>query len=126
MIPCFVALHPNLETVTTQRNESMHPVIKAILNTQMTLKTAFNNIRSKVRRMHRLIREKKKESRTKRPLGVDFMAFQILIGQVTIWAMKRINPEWVAAVATVEGIREDERITEGPCRCGVVVRYGLP
>ena len=104
----------------------MHPVIKAILNTQVTLETAFNNIRSELRRMHRLIREKEEESRTKRPRGVDFMAFQILIGQVTIWVMERINPEWVAAVATAERVRGGERITEGPCRCEVVVRYGLP
>lgn len=126
VVTCFVALHPNLGAVTTQRNESMHPVIKAILNTQVTLETAFNNIRSELRRMHRLIREKEEESRTKRPRGVDFMAFQLLIGRVTIWAMERINPEWVEAVATAERIRGGEEIIQGPCRCEVVVRFGLP
>ena len=131
VVTCFVALNPNLGAVTTQRNESMHPVIKAILNTQVSLETAFNNIRSELRRMHRLSREKEEESRTKRPRGVDFMAFQLLIGRVTIWAMERINPEWIAAVATAERIRElgergDEEIFEGPCRCEVVVRFGLP
>ena len=127
VVTCFVALHPNLGAVTTQRNESMHPVIKAILNTQVSLETAFNNIRSELRRMHHLIREKEEESRIKRPRAVDFMAFQLLIGRVTIWAMERINPEWVAAVATAERIRKrEEKIFEGPCRCEVIVRFGLP
>ena len=125
VVTCFVALHPNLGAVTTQRNESMHPVIKAILNTQVTLETAFNNIRVELRRMHRLIREKEEESRIKRSRGVDFMAFQLLIGRVAIWAMERINPEWVEAVATAERIRGGEDIIEGPCRCEVV-RFGFP
>ena len=126
VVICFVAFHPNLEALTTQRNEFMHPVIKAILNTQVSLETAFNNIRSELKIMHRLIREKEEESRTKRPRGVDFMAFQHLIGRVTIWVMERINPEWVAAVAIAERMEEGEKVVQGPCRCEVVVRYGLP
>ena len=127
VVTCFVSLHPNLGAMTTLRNESVHPVIKAILNPQVSLETALKGIRSELRRMHRLIREKEEESRTKWPRGVDFMAFQLLIGRVTIFAMEKINPEWVAAVENAERIREGtERIIERPCRCEVVVRFGLP
>ena len=93
VVTCHVTLHSNLGAVSTQRNEAMYSVIKVILNTQVSLKTAFENIRSKLKRMNRLIREKEKDSRTRRPRGVDYLAFQLLIGRVTIWAIEKINPE---------------------------------
>ncbi len=40
---------------------------------------------------------------------------------VTIWALEKINSEWIAAknLAT-------QPITEGPCDCDIYIKYGLP
>ena len=127
IVSCYVALLPNLGAHSTQRNETMHPVVKAILNGQVSLETAFKNIRSELRRMHTLIREKEEESRTRRPRGVNFLTFQLLLDRVTIWAMEAINPEWVAVVAMVERINSgEEEVVSGSCNCNLVVRWGLP
>ena len=126
IIICFVTLHLNLEIVTTQRNESMHSVIKTILNTQISLKTAFNNIRAELKRLHRLIRKKKKKSRIRRSRDVDFMIFQLFIDRVTIWIMKKINSKWMAIVIVAKQIRDDQKkIVQNSCKCEIVVQYDL-
>ena len=40
--------------------------------------------------------------------------------------MEKINPEWVEAVATAERMEEGEEAVQGPCKCEIVVRFGLP
>ena len=123
VVSCYVVLLSNLGAHSTQRNETMHFVVKAILNGQVSLETAFKNIRFELRRMHILIREKEEESRIRRPRGVNFLTFQLLLDRVTIWVMKAINPEWVTVVAMVERINSgEEEVVSGSCNCNLVVR----
>ena len=65
----------NFKIVTIQRNEIMHSIVKIILNDQILLKIVFRNIRFELRKIHRLIREKKKKSRIKQFRDVDFLTF---------------------------------------------------
>ena len=84
IVNCHVVLLSNFETHITQRNEFMHFVVKVILNDQVSFETIFRNIRFELRKMHRLIREKKKKSRIKRFREVNFLTFQLLLDRVTI------------------------------------------
>ena len=74
----------NFEIITTQRNDIMYSIVKVILNDQISLKIVFRNIRFELRKIHRLIREKKKKSRIKRSRNVDFLTFQFFIDRVIL------------------------------------------
>ena len=84
VVNCYVVLLFNLEAHIIQRNEFMHFVVKVIFNDQVSFETIFRNIRFELRKMHRLIREKKKKSRIKRSREVNFLIFQLFIDRVTI------------------------------------------
>ena len=84
IVNCYVVLLFNLEIHIIQCNEIMHFVVKIIFNDQMSFETIFRNIRFKLRKMHRLIREKKKKSRINRSRNVNFLTFQLLINRIII------------------------------------------
>ena len=46
-----------------------------------------------LKRWYRSIREEVEASRIDRPRGIDIVAFSIVIGKITIWAIKKVNPE---------------------------------
>ena len=41
-------------------------------------------------------------SRINRPRAVDFMAFHVVIGKITIFAIECVNPEWIVAKKLVK------------------------
>ena len=125
IVICFVIQLINFKIVTIQRNEIMYSIVKIIFNDQILLKIVFRNIRFELRKMHRLIREKKK-SRIKWFRDVDFLIFQFFINRVILWIIKRINSKWITIVATIQRIRKNKKtIISRSCNCEFVVRYDL-
>ena len=51
------------------------------------------------------------------------MAFQVVIGKITLFVIESVNPEWIAAKQLVES---DYESYIGPCNCEILVRYLLP
>ena len=121
VISCYTRRERNAGAESTQRNEGMHPVIKAVTNPQTSLETAINSMQSELKRLYRSLREVEERSRIDGPRAVDLEAFHLLIGHVSIWAMEKINPEWIAAkeLATLD-------IEEGPCHCDIYIQWALP
>jgi len=121
VVLCYTRRYRNLEAVASQRNESLHPILKAVMNPQMSLENAIRSMKSELKLWYRFIREADERSRIDRPRAVDFEAFQLLVSHVTIWALEKINPEWIAAKELAI-----QPITAGPCDCDIYIRYGLP
>ncbi len=84
MILCYTRRYRNLETVTSQRNESLHPILKAVMNPQMSLENVIRFMKSELKLWYRFIREADERSRIDRSRAVDFEAFQLLVSHVTI------------------------------------------
>ena len=84
IVNCYVVLLFNFEIHIIQRNKIMNFVVKIIFNDQMSFETIFRNIRFELRKMYRLIREKKKKSRINRFRDVNFLIFQFFMNCVII------------------------------------------
>lgn len=84
VISCYTRRERNAEAESTQRNEGMHPVIKAVTNPQTSLETAINSMQSELKRLYRSLREAEERSRIDKPRAVDLEAFHLLIGHVSI------------------------------------------
>lgn len=78
---------------------------------------------AELRLWYKQIRNATARLRTNRPRAVDFMAFQVVIGKITLFAIESVNPEWIAAKQLVES---DYEPYIGPCDCEFLVRYLLP
>ena len=57
------------------------------------------------------------------------MAFHVVIGKITIFAIEYVNPKWIAAKKLVE--EKENQIPDwepfiGPYNCEIFVRYLLP
>ena len=80
-------------------------------------------MQAELRLCYKQIRNATAGSRTDRPRAVDFMAFQVVIGKITLFAIESVNPEWIAAKQLVES---DYEPYIGPRNCEILVRYLLP
>ena len=126
---CYTRNYRNLGCSSTQRNESMHPILKAVMNPQASLENAVKAMQAELRLWYKNLRLETARSRTERPRAVDYMAFHIVIGKITIFAIETVNPEWVATKKLVE--EKEDHIPDwepfiGPCNCEILVRYLLP
>jgi len=121
VVLCYTRRYRNLGAVASQRNESLHSILKAVMNPQMSLENAIRFMKSELKLWYRFIREADERSRIDRSRAVDFEAFQLLVGHVTIWALEKINPEWIAAKELAT-----QPITAGSCDCDIYIRYELP
>ena len=78
---------------------------------------------AELRLWYKQIRNATARSRTDRPRPIDFMAFQVVIGKITLFAIECVNPEWIAAKQLVGS---DYEPYLGPFNCEILVRYLLP
>ena len=127
VVTCYTRNYRNLGCSSTQSNESMHPILKAVLNPQSTLENAVKAMQAELRLWYKHIRDATARSRIDRPRAVDWTVFQVVIGRITLFAIEKVNPEWIATKQLVEeSNRPDYELTAGPCNCEILVRYLLP
>ena len=55
VVTCLTKNYRNLGSHSTQRNEGMHPILKAVLNPQKSLQNAVRDMNSELRRWYRSI-----------------------------------------------------------------------
>lgn len=122
---CYTRMYPNLLARSTQRNEGMHPILKAVLNPQMPLEQSVRAMQAELKRWYREIREAENRSRVDRPRSIDFQAFSEWFGFMTIWAIEKVNPEWVATKQLAEIVRQ-EGMRDWVCNCEIWVGLLLP
>lgn len=116
----------NLGAHSTQRNEGMHPAIKAFLNPKLNLDEA---IRLLTRHFHTLdddINAAEHQSRLKRHHGLHLdpsgnNSFSILEGHVTLHCINLIKHEWMAAFQPSFTPSDDDCYS-----CPITLQYGLP
>ena len=104
----------------SQRNESLHSILKIIMNSQMSLENVIKFMKFELKLWYRFIREIDERSRIDRSRAVDFEAFQLLVNHVTIWVLEKINSEWIAVKKLAI-----QSITADSCDCNIYIRYEL-
>jgi len=120
MILCYTWWYHNLETVTSQQNKSLHSILKIIMNSQMSLENVIRFMKFKLKLWYCFIREIDEKSHINRSQVVDFEAFQLLVNHVIIWALEKINSEWIAVKKLAT-----QSITADSCDCDIYIRYEL-
>ncbi len=106
--------------MTSQRNESLHSILKIVMNSQMSLENVIRFMKFELKLWYRFIREIDERSRIDRSRAVDFEAFQLLVSHVTIWVLEKINSEWIAVKKLAT-----QSITANSCDCDIYIRYEL-
>ncbi len=75
MILCYTWQYHNLEAVISQRNKSLHSILKIIMNSQMFLENVIKFMKFKLKLWYRFIRKTDEKSRINKSRVVDFEAF---------------------------------------------------
>ncbi|RPB29654.1 hypothetical protein L211DRAFT_864253 [Terfezia boudieri ATCC MYA-4762] len=95
-IRAYTRQYRNLGANSTQRNESMHPVIKQFLRPQLNLEQAAAKLVQQLDILARKLDAEEGKNRTHKPYLIDEEPFKDLIGKVTHWALELLEPEYVA------------------------------
>ncbi len=93
-IRAYTKQYPNLGVHSTQRNESYHVVVKAVVHRQLSLPDAVRQLRNHVKQLAENINEEINRQRKSLPRLMDKKAFQILGPQITHQALALLIPEW--------------------------------
>ena len=102
-------------------SESLHPVIKEILNPQLRLAEAVNRLNTTIRQKLKALAEEEIKSGLKLPRTLDKRAFTQLIDTISIYAVELIASEWEDTKDQV-----DRDVLPSACQCELLLRYGLP
>jgi hypothetical protein len=105
----------------------MHPVVRDIINPQLSLATVVIRLSATVDRIYRDLLDSEHESRIQRPRGVDIRGFAIVLNKISNTAVNRIAPEWECAKEMAGPITERSKaLLASPCECTIIARFGLP
>ncbi len=106
--------------MTLQWNESLHSILKIIMNSQMSLKNIIKFMKFKLKLWYHFIHETDEKSHINRSWVIDFEAFQLLVNHVIIWVLEKINSEWIAVKKLTT-----QSITADSCDCDIYIKYEL-
>lgn len=112
---------PNLNCFSTQRDESVHPIVKPVLNPQIRLDEAVQRLKGEMTRVINRLIESEIQDEMNFPRVLDKRAFYFLRKSVASWPLKKVSAEWDDLVSIISGGQE-----LGPCTCGMIERLGLP
>jgi len=125
----FLRLHTskyaNLGCYSSQRAESFHPVLKALLNQQLSLEEATRRLGSTILSVIKKQAIAESQEGKNLPRTLDSKAFAYLVDHITKFAISKISAEWEATkVAVVDNSLLPIFIT---CtECELMLRYSLP
>jgi hypothetical protein len=125
VIHCYTKFYPNLGSTSSQRAESYHDSVREMTNGQLSLEAATKRLISKVLSVLKEIEIDEERSLRGYPrlLQADSRAFANLKCTITIYAAQMIEPQWKELR---QALTTNESIEESPCRCQVLLRFGLP
>lgn len=89
-------MYPNLGSTASQRGESYHPVIRKIINGQLSFEDSGKRLASTVLLLLKDLStfEYQSMQRYDRRVQLDFAAFQYLVCSISNFALKKIEVEW--------------------------------
>jgi hypothetical protein len=110
-------------------NESFNSVTSSVTHGQMTLKQSARALCGKMKDIYNNVLDEQGRSITLKPTGVDRAPFQLLIGKISLFAIKRIWTEYLeirkiysAGVWATYNVETDY----DSCTCPNRVRFSLP
>ena len=86
----------------------------------MSLKNIIRFMKFKLKLWYHFIHKINEKSHINRSWVIDFEAFQLLVSHVIIWALEKINFEWI----TVKKLAT-QLITANLCDCDIYIKYEL-
>jgi hypothetical protein len=125
----YTARYKNLGCSSTQSNESFNSVINRVTHSQMTLEQSAKALCTKWKEVYTDILAEQARSMTIRPISVDYRPFQVLIGKVSQYAIKRIWSEYLEMrkiYNNVVAATYDIEIDFESCACENRLRFSLP
>ena len=99
------------------------------MNPQATLENAVKHMQAELKLWYKTLRLESAKSYTERPRAIDFMAFHVVIGKITIFAIESVNSEWIATKKLVKEKKNQIPDWESfirSCNYKILVRYLLP
>jgi hypothetical protein len=105
-------------------SESTHPVTTTLLNYQLSLAEAVRRSNRGITTLLQDLDKVEGESYGALPRTLDLGAYELLIGQITRFAMDKIAQDWETCKLTVS--TGTENIANEDCSCELLLRYSLP
>jgi hypothetical protein len=93
VIFCYIKLLSNLGCVAIQRSKSYHPLIKKVINGQLSLKNTVAAISNKTLAIYKQLSMDKNRALIDADLVLDTIVFKYLINVVSIIAIRFIKTE---------------------------------
>ena len=122
VIYAYTKRYPNLGAMATQRGESYHPVMREITNGQLSLEESANRLCKKVLSILKQLSMDEDKARVDVQRTLDAVAFRNLIGNVSLYALKKLQIEWTALAEALKAPNTDL----GPCKCELLIQFSLP
>jgi hypothetical protein len=125
VIHYYTKFYPNLGSTSSQRVEGYHDSVREMTNGQLSLEAATKRLISKILSILKEIDIDEELSLRSYPrlLQADSRAFINLKCTITIYAAQMIEPQWKELR---QGLAANENIEDSPCRCQILLRFGLP
>jgi hypothetical protein len=126
IIRCHTEKYPNLNVHGTSRNEGMHPVVRDIINPQLSLATVVIRLSATVARIYRDLLDSEHESKIQRPRGIDVRGFAVILNKISNTAINKIAPEWECAKEMVGPItKRSEALLAFSCEYTTIALFSL-
>ena len=94
VIRLWTETFPNLDCYSTQRNESIHPIVKTLLNPQLRLDQAVLRLFEEMTRFIHRLKEEEMLDQIKPRRILDAFTFYNIRGHVASWALLKIGAQW--------------------------------
>src|SRR4051794_39695957 len=94
VIRLWTETFPNLNCFSTQRDESMHPIVKTLLNPQLRLDQAVLRLLEEMTRFIHRLKEEEMRDQIKPRRVLDKLAFYNVKSHVASWALLKISEQW--------------------------------
>ena len=129
-VALYQAMNPNLSASSTQQNKVLHSTFTELLHGQMPLEKSVEALCSRTRSNYEKLLRKETQSITQQPTGLHLEHFQQLRGKVSLFALRRIEIEYLklstAEVTIVDFANYDLEMNYESCQCVNRLRYSLP
>jgi hypothetical protein len=121
VIRLWTETFPNLNCFSTQRDESIYPIVKTLLNPQLRLDQAVLRLLEEMTRFIHRLKEEEMRDQVKPRRVLDKLAFYNVKSHVASWALLKISEQWdlLCQIKTAGELL-------GVCQCGMIERFGLP
>ena len=86
----------NLGCNATQSLESFHAVIHQVTNGQMSLQQSAGALAQRIQQEFRTLTVSEDQGRLKQPTGLNIARFSGIRGQISLFALRKIESEWLA------------------------------